>query len=115
MQNIAIATQYIHRKKINECTRIMLNGIDIQILRFADDIAIKAQDKINLKRELESSDKILNSNYRMKINRIKAEVMVCCKNRDNINIKMDDDVLNKYQNSSTYAVYLQKMENIRKT
>ena len=29
----------------------------------------------------------------MKINRIKAEVMVCSKNRENINIKMDDDVL----------------------
>jgi len=29
----------------------------------------------------------------MKINRIKAEVMVCSKKRENINIKMDDDVL----------------------
>jgi len=29
----------------------------------------------------------------MKINRIKAEDMVCPQNRENINIKMDDDVL----------------------
>ena len=70
----------------------MLNAMGIQMLRFADDIAIKAQEKINLKRALESLDEILNSNYRIKINRIKAEVIVCYKNRDNINIKLDDDI-----------------------
>jgi len=54
----------------------MLNGMDIQMLRFADDIAIKAQEKINLKRALERLYDILNSNYTLKISRIKAEVMV---------------------------------------
>jgi len=46
------------------------------MLRFADNIAIIAQDEINLKRALESLDDILKSNYKMKINRKKTEVMV---------------------------------------
>jgi len=46
----------------------------IQMLRFAGDTVIKAQDEINLKWALERLDDILNSNYRMKINKIKAEV-----------------------------------------
>ena len=41
----------------------------IQMLKFADDIAIIAQDEINLKRALDSLDDILKSNYRMKISR----------------------------------------------
>jgi len=43
----------------------------IQILRFAEDIAIIAQDEINLKIALESIDDILKSDYKMKINRKK--------------------------------------------
>ena len=35
-----------------------VNGLRIQMLRFADDIAIIAQDEINLKRALESLDGI---------------------------------------------------------
>ena len=63
------------------------------MLRFADDIAIIAQDEINLKRALESLDDILKSNYKMKINRKKTEDMVCCKDFENINIKIDDNAL----------------------
>ena len=51
------------------CTGIKVNGMRIQMLRFADDIEIIAQDEINLKRTLESLDDILKSNYKMKINR----------------------------------------------
>jgi len=40
----------------------------------------------------------------MKINRKKIEVMVCCKDFENVNIKMDDNALNKYQNLSTWLV-----------
>jgi hypothetical protein len=39
------------------------------MLKFSDDIAIIAQDEINLKGALESLDYILKSNYNMKINR----------------------------------------------
>jgi hypothetical protein len=41
------------------------------MLRFADDIAIIAQDEINLERAFESLDDILKSKYKMKINRKK--------------------------------------------
>jgi len=33
------------------CTGIKVNGVRIQMLRFADDTAIRAQDEINLKKE----------------------------------------------------------------
>jgi hypothetical protein len=63
------------------------------MLRFADDIAIKAQDEMNLKRTLESSDDILKINYKMEINRKKTGAMVCSKDAENLNIKMDGDAL----------------------
>jgi len=48
---------------INECkeycTGIKVNEMRIQVLRFADNIAIIAQGEINLKRALESLDVIL--------------------------------------------------------
>ena len=74
------------------------------MLRFADYIAIIVQDEINLKRALESLDDILKSNYKMKINRKKIDVMVCSKDIKNINNKMDDNALGqvpkfKYQGS----------------
>ena len=57
---------------INECkeycTGINVNEMRLQMLRFADDIAIIAQDEINLKRAFESLDDILKSKYKMKIN-----------------------------------------------
>ena len=45
----------------------------IQMLRFADYIAVIAQDEINLKRALESLDDILKSKYKMEINRKKKQ------------------------------------------
>jgi len=63
------------------------------MLRFADDIAIIAQGELNLKRTLESLDDILKSSYKIKIERIKTEVMVCSKDFENINIKIDDNAL----------------------
>ena len=85
------------KQAINECkeycTGIKVNWVRIQMLRFADNIAIIAQDEINLKRALESLDDILKSNYKMKINRKKTEVMVWSKDFENMNIKMNDNAL----------------------
>ena len=58
---------------INECkgycSGVKVNGVRrIQMLRFADDIVVIAQDEINLNRALESLDAILKSNYKMKMN-----------------------------------------------
>jgi hypothetical protein len=51
------------------------------------------QDEINLKRALGSLDDISKRNCKIKINRKKTELMVCSKDPENINIKMDDDAL----------------------
>jgi hypothetical protein len=67
--------------------------IDAIHSRFAGDIAIIAQNEISLRRLLECLDYILKSNYKMKINRKKTEVMVCSKDPENSNIKMDNDAL----------------------
>jgi hypothetical protein len=87
---------------INECkeyrTGIKVNGVRIQMLRFADDIAIIAQEEIHLKRAVESLEDILKCNYEMKSNRIKivfSKIMVCSKDPGNVNIKMDDDAVKK--------------------
>jgi hypothetical protein len=50
------------------CTGIKVNGTRIQILKFAYDIAIIAQDKIDLKRAFKKS------NYKIKINRKKYRI-----------------------------------------
>jgi hypothetical protein len=73
------------------CTGIKVKGLRIQMLKFADNIAIIVQDEMNLKRALERLDDILKSNYEMKINRIKIEGVVCSKNPENIYIRKDDD------------------------
>ena len=82
---------------INECkeycTGIKVSGKRIQMQRFADDTAIIAQDEVNLKRAPESLHGILKSNYKMKINREKTEVMVCSKDPENINIKKDENAV----------------------
>jgi hypothetical protein len=61
-----------NREVINKCkeycTGIKGNGMRIQMVRFADDIAVIAQDGINLNRTLECLEDILKSMYKMKIN-----------------------------------------------
>jgi hypothetical protein len=103
---------------INECkeycTGIKVNGMRIQMLRFADDIAIIAQDEINLKTALESLVDILKSKYKMKINRKKTKVIVCSKDFENINIKMDDYALKQVSKFNYLVVPLQKMGKIEK-
>jgi len=44
------------------------------MLRFPDDIAIRAQEEINIKRALESFDDILKGKYKMKINSKKQKL-----------------------------------------
>jgi len=112
-----IYTEQTINERNEHCTRIKVNGKGIRILSFADDIEIKAQDEINLKRALERSDDISKSNYRMKINRIKTEAIVCSRYSENINIKVDEDALKqvpKFKHLGNIP-YVQKMEKIRKT
>jgi hypothetical protein len=55
--NIYIEQAINERKEY--CTGIKVNGTRIQTVRFANDIAIKAKDEINLKTALEHLDDIL--------------------------------------------------------
>jgi len=50
-------------------------------------------DDAFFKKNIRSLDDVLKSNYKMKINRKKTGVMVCSKDPENINIKMDDNAL----------------------
>jgi hypothetical protein len=78
------------------CAGIKVNRMRIQMLRFADYIPIIAQDEIYLKRALESLNNILKNRYKIKIN--KKQVLVCYKDFENINIKMDDCALRQVSN-----------------
>jgi len=48
-----------------------VDGMRMQMLKFAVDIAIVAQDEVNLKRAIESLDDVLKSSHKSKINRKK--------------------------------------------
>ena len=92
---------------INECkeycTGIKVNGMRIQMLRFADDIEIIAKDEISLKRALESLDDILKSNYKTKINKKekKQKLWFAPKILKILTLKWMRTPSSKYQNSST--------------
>jgi putative protein kinase ArgK-like GTPase of G3E family len=82
------------------CTGIKVNEIRIKILRFADVIAIIAQDEIHFKRALESLDFILKSDYKMKINK-KQKFRFAPKILKILRLKRMTTPQSKYQNSST--------------
>jgi hypothetical protein len=63
---------------------------------------------------LESLDDILKIKCKTKINLKKTEVMVCSKDFENINIKMDECALKQISNSKYFVVQLQKMGKIEK-
>jgi hypothetical protein len=85
-----IYTEHATNESKVYCTGNKVDGVGIQMLRFADGIAIIAQDEINFQRALESLDYILKSNHEMKINSIKV---ICSKDPENIDIKKVDDAL----------------------
>uniref|UniRef100_A0A8D8RFD8 Craniofacial development protein 2 n=1 Tax=Cacopsylla melanoneura TaxID=428564 RepID=A0A8D8RFD8_9HEMI len=71
------------------CTGIVLDGEQrIQMLRFADDIAVLAPDEFNLKRTLEFMDEVLTEQYHMKINMSKTEILMCSKETEELNIQI---------------------------
>ncbi|KAL1448654.1 hypothetical protein WDU94_014026 [Cyamophila willieti] len=60
------------------------------MLRFADDIAVLAQDEFNLKRSLEVMNEVFEK-YKMKINMKKTEILVCSKEREEVNIIINNE------------------------
>ena len=90
---------------INECkeycTGIKVNGVRIQMLRFADVIVIIEQDEINSKRALESLDDILKRNYQMKINWKKQKLWFALKIWKILILQWMTVLRNEYQNLGT--------------
>uniref|UniRef100_A0A8D8YBS6 Craniofacial development protein 2 n=1 Tax=Cacopsylla melanoneura TaxID=428564 RepID=A0A8D8YBS6_9HEMI len=72
------------------CTGILLSGKRVQMLRFADDIAVLAPDEFNLKRSLETMNEVFEK-YRMRINMKKTEILVCSKEREEVNIYVKEE------------------------
>lgn len=70
------------------CTGIVLNGVRIQMLRFADDIALLAPDESNLKRSLECMNEVLTE-YKMKINMTKTEILVSTREAESVTIRVN--------------------------
>uniref|UniRef100_A0A8D8YBX5 Craniofacial development protein 2 n=1 Tax=Cacopsylla melanoneura TaxID=428564 RepID=A0A8D8YBX5_9HEMI len=70
------------------CTGIVLNGVRIQMLRFADDIALLAPDEFNLKRSLECMNEVL-AEYKMKMNMNKTEILVSTREAEPVNIRVN--------------------------
>uniref|UniRef100_A0A8D8VGN7 Reverse transcriptase domain-containing protein n=1 Tax=Cacopsylla melanoneura TaxID=428564 RepID=A0A8D8VGN7_9HEMI len=68
----------------------MLNGLRVQMLRFADDIAVLAPDEQILNRSLDCMNEVLNE-YKMKINMKKTEVLVCSKEPETVNILVNNE------------------------
>ena len=79
---------------------IKVNGKRIQMLRFADDIAILAGSKVCLQRALDGMAKILQK-YNLKINKKKTEVMACSRKPIEISMRLGGKPL-KQVNTFTY-------------
>jgi len=56
---------------------VTIEGEKVEMLRFADDIVVLAEDKDELERFLIEMDRVLKENYSMNVNRSKTNVIVC--------------------------------------
>lgn len=73
--------------------RVIVQGERINMLRFADDIAVIDGTEQELSRELHIMEEVLNKDYNLKINIKKTKVIVCSKNRRtsmNVRIKGEE-------------------------
>ncbi|KAL1447695.1 hypothetical protein WDU94_012218 [Cyamophila willieti] len=66
------------------------------MLRFADDIAVLAPDEINLKRSLETMHEVFEK-YKMKINMKKTEILVCSKEKEEVNIHVNNELIKQIE------------------
>ena len=79
---------------------INIQGKNISMLRFADDIAVLANSESELEIALNEMETVLAQGYGMKINKSKTEILVCSKKekRTKINIKLGGDKLKEVAN-----------------
>uniref|UniRef100_A0A8D8TBA0 Reverse transcriptase domain-containing protein n=1 Tax=Cacopsylla melanoneura TaxID=428564 RepID=A0A8D8TBA0_9HEMI len=74
------------------CTGILLNDTRVQMIRFADDIAVLAPDEFNLKRILDCMNDIFEE-FNMKINMNKTEILLCSQQPEEVNITVNNTTI----------------------
>jgi hypothetical protein len=68
----------------------------VDMLRFADDIVVLAENKDELERFLNEMDTILKENYSMNVNRSKTKVMACGKTvTETLKVRLRNNELQK--------------------
>ncbi|VVC45686.1 Reverse transcriptase domain [Cinara cedri] len=80
---------------------IKIGGMLVQMLRFADDIAMVADSEENLERMLQKMNNTLKQEYNMNINKTKIKILVGSRQQVDTNIIMDGIKLENI-NSYTY-------------
>ncbi|KAL1446687.1 hypothetical protein WDU94_006588 [Cyamophila willieti] len=78
------------RTEMSEWPGIKVEGIKVDMIRYADDIALTAQSVDELKETLEKMKDILNRKYNMRINKNKTKIMIVSKNEEQVRIILDD-------------------------
>lgn len=78
------------RLEMSEWHGIRVEGTKVDMIRYADDIALTAESVEELKQTLEKMKHILNTKYNMRINKNKTKVMVISKNEEQVKIILDD-------------------------
>lgn len=60
-----------------------IHGERIDMIRFADDIALMTESEEDLQRILNKMDSIMDEEFSMKINTKKTKILVCCRSKEN--------------------------------
>lgn len=69
---------------------VRVHGEKIDMIRFADDIALIAESKEDLEELLGTIQRILNRNYNMKINKTKTKTMVVSRRNTKVSITLEN-------------------------
>jgi len=82
--------------RVRELTQvgIKIQGENVDMLRFADDIAVLTENEEDLQNILTVMNSIFREEYNMKINKAKTKILVCSRNEAaRPNIKLDGEAL----------------------
>lgn len=105
MRTITVTVQYIYiQRAIEELRETRESGINIQghkidMLRFADDMALLAESEEQLEQSLQELERIMKNEYNMKLNKKKTKVMICTKqdNRNYRDIMVDGEAIQQVE------------------
>ncbi|KAI5738724.1 hypothetical protein M8J77_010460 [Diaphorina citri] len=81
------------REEMSEWPGIKVHGQKIDMIRYADDIALTAASEEELTEALEKMKNILNKDFNMKINKSKTKIMVVSLNERITNVQLENENL----------------------